>query len=330
MKPSPSPRLSILVAFLAAGLCFAVPAPAQTQPQTQPETPAETPVERKELPPPEIELISPGKAPREELRLTPTLNTPERLKMDMEMSMAMGMNGAPAMPMDMPTTSFTMSSTAIRQIDSETYEVLTVFRDVAADPNHTLAPMLNGPLGSMNGLKMTTISTTRGIVTSIKIEYPSGMDPTMKQQMESMEQSLTQMIAPFPKEPVGKGAKWKVTTRVEIGGIAMEMTSTFELLSNDASGYRLGVSIDQSAQPQNVASPQLPPGATMKLTKMTGTGSGESLFERTSFLPVTAKSTADNSIKMTVDMQGTTMDMTNDTSMTMTMTMERRKPNAKP
>ncbi|MCA9279124.1 MAG: hypothetical protein H6815_14190 [Phycisphaeraceae bacterium] len=319
-RMTPMTRMTTTLALLLA--CFGITAPVLAQIET------DAPAEKQDLPAPEIELISPGKAPREELRMSPSLNQTEHLQMIMEMTGETAMSNGMSMPMDMPKMTMLMDTTAIRQIDNETYEIETVYVDITSDPNHEMTPMFEGPFRSMKGMKLRTTSNTRGIVTKVEIAYPPGFDPTMQQQMEAMRQSLTQMMVPLPDQPIGVGAKWKVITRATINSMTVEVASTYELLNRTKDSFKLRISYDQTAASQNVTLPQLPPGTTMKLNKMTGSGSAESEFATATFLPIASKLNMKNAVDMSMDMGGTPIDTTTDTDIA--MTVERVKPDAKP
>ena len=67
------------------------------------------------------------------------------------------------------------------------------------------------------------------------------------------------------------GGKWEVTQPLEVGGMKSVQKSIYEIVSIDATGATMTVSLEQSAAAQKVQSPV--PGADIA-DQITGTGKG--------------------------------------------------------
>ena len=85
---------------------------------------------------------------------------------------------------------------------------------------------------------------------------------------------MTNAFLPLPKEPVGAGAKWKATNQVEAGGIRVTQVNEITLKSISGDNISVELAFNQSAPPQRIQVPELPPDAQVELTGMTGGGKG--------------------------------------------------------
>src|SRR5690606_18687126 len=98
--------------------------------------------------------------------------------------------------------------------------------------------------------------------------------PQLVALLQNLQDGMTNAYLPLPKEPVGPGAKWTATNQVEAGGI--EVTQVNEVTLKSIAGDKLTVDLvfKQSAPAQRIQVPELPPGAQVELTGMTGAGKG--------------------------------------------------------
>ena len=96
--------------------------------------------------------------------------------------------------------------------------------------------------------------------------------------METMQTSFGQMGAPFPEEPVGVGATWRVTSNVELGGMRLDQVTTFALVERSADGGKLDIDLKQSAKPGVIDMPRAGQEA-VDLIRMLTTGKGVVEFD---------------------------------------------------
>ena len=76
---------------------------------------------------------------------------------------------------------------------------------------------LRTQMRSLEGLTGRATVTARGLVREADLKAPPGGSAQMQQSLENLRQSMRQMSAPLPEEPVGKGARWemKISTVME-------------------------------------------------------------------------------------------------------------------
>jgi hypothetical protein len=145
----------------------------------------------------------------------------------------------------------------------------------------------------------------------------SGLDPAVAQQVDGLMNTINQLAAPLPAEPVGEGARWVTRGVAQTMGVELrtEQTSTLRR----AEGRTLVLRIDgtQGAVPGPVDSPQLTEGVTATLEALTGTILGRMTLDLDRLVPT---STADGTVTMRLSAtDGTTTELV---EMTITAVIE--------
>jgi hypothetical protein len=141
----------------------------------------------------------------------------------------------------------------------------------------------------------------------------------MSQMMDQVKDSFSSSSTPFPDEAVGTGAKWEYNTKIKSQGMTMNQTITSELASLEGNHLTLNNTITQNADHQKIQNSSMP-GLKTDLTKMTGSGSGTSTFDLTSFMPSSA--TLDENIEMAMDTDTGKQKLSMAMKMTVNVTME--------
>ncbi len=93
----------------------------------------------------------------------------------------------------------------------------------------------------------------------------------------AMQQLVVETVVPLPEEPVGVGARWRVSMILQRGGALVEQHADYELLAVEAGGRRLKLRADirQDGQAQRMSAAGLPPGATLELVALMWRARGE-------------------------------------------------------
>src|SRR5262249_10525552 len=120
----------------------------------------------------------------------------------------------------------------------------------------------------IKGLTSTGVMSNRGINKKIDVKVPPSSDPQMRQTMDQMRDSLSNMDAPLPEEAVGVGAKWEVKKPVHSQGMTLEQTADYQLVSLEGDLVNVSFTANQSAENQKIQSPGMG-GAQVNLIKMT-------------------------------------------------------------
>jgi hypothetical protein len=152
-----------------------------------------------------------------------------------------------------------------------------------------------------------TISS-RGFNKGAEISLPPNANPQLAQTMGQMKDAISQIAAPVPEEPVGVGGKWEVRMNIKQQSLVIQQVGTYEITAIDGDRIATKTTVEQKADRQPVVNPQMPT-LKMELTRMSGSGTGETTFDLTKGMP--AKATADigNELEMSVDAGGQKQDM---------------------
>ncbi len=275
---------------------------------------------------PQVELLNPGAEPRQPLRLKPAIDVKETtvttLKMDMEIS-ALGRSSPAKSPVSVMT--FETKVTKIDPNGDIHYESAYTNVDITGDTGNTppaVRDAMRAALKSMVGMKGSFIMDNRGFNKGGNFIWPEGADNNLKQMVRQMSKSLEQVASPLPAEAVGKGAKWRVSSSSDFSGIKVNDISTYELASWQDGVASLNVTIEQQANPQNITSPQLPPGTTVTLKSLASQGRGTTTMRLDRLMPVRSTWSVSSNSEMSAKTAGSSQESPITTKMVMEMTLE--------
>ena len=186
-----------------------------------------------------------------------------------------------------------------------------------------LSPMRTSLKGAV-GLRGTGLMSSRGFTKEADFEMPGGIDPMAVQHLESLKQSIKQLSAPLPKEPVGVGAEWRVDQIITMNGMMIKQTSTFKLTKIEGDRLQLDVKVKQTASAQTISPPGAPAGTTVNLNSLDSEGSGKMVLMLTQLMPINSQMNVTSDSSMSIDAQGRKQDMSQ--HMEMSVEMETREP----
>jgi hypothetical protein len=116
---------------------------------------------------------------------------------------------------------------------------------------------------------------------------PAGADALVKQQVDRMNDAMSQWSVLLPDEAVGLGARWQIMRPITAGTfLRVSQTKTFTLKEFSARTFSVTVDVAQKADPQSVSTIDgLPARTSVHLDSMSGTGSGSMTIGVASFTP---------------------------------------------
>ena len=275
----------------------------------------------------QVELLNPGVEPRQQLRLKPAIDVKETtvmtLKVDMEIS-ALG-RSSPVAKSPVSVMTFETKVTKIDPNGDIHYEFAYTNADITGDSGNTPPAALDAmrsTLKSIVGVKGSFIMDNRGFHKGGNFILPQGADNNLKKMVEQMSKSIEQLTSPLPAEAVGKGAKWRVSSSSDFSGLNVNDISTYELASWQDGVASLNVSIEQQANPQNITSPQLPPGTTLTLKSFASQGRGKVTARLDRLMPFRSTVSVSSNSEMSGKNAGSSEELTITTKMAMEMTLE--------
>jgi len=276
---------------------------------------------------PQVELLNPGVEPRQQLRLKPAIDVKETTVMTVKMDMEISASGrsSPAAKIPVSVMTFETKVTKIDPNGDIHYEFAYTNADITGDTGNTppaARDAMRSALKSMVGMKGSFIMDNRGFHKGGNFILPQGADNNLKQMVGQMSKSIEQLTSPLPAEAVGKGAKWRVSSSSDFMGMNVNDISTYELASWQDGVASLNVSIEQQANPQNITSPQLPPGTTLTLKSLASQGRGATTMRLDRLMPFRSTASVSSNSEMSAKNAGSSEELTITTKMVMEMTLE--------
>jgi len=292
-------RTRFSIAVLA--VCLFTPLTALAQP-------GETDAVESRANEPVIELIDRGQSPRQALRLEPKVGQKQSLTMAMDMEMGTSMGGMTMPSQLLPTTVMTIE-TVVKAIKPNG-DIVLAFEITDTDLRNTdraepfVAQAMRTSMESIEGLKGTSTTSSRGITRQGDISVPQEADEQTKAQFDQVENTITSLGVPFPIEEIGVGAKWTVTTMLNTNGITLEQITDCELVKIKGDSVQIRTKVRQSAKPQQFNAPGMPAGAQIKLTNFEGSGTSLFTILLDEMLPRKTESTVDIDIDVEISGAG--------------------------
>ena len=275
----------------------------------------------------QIELISEGAEPRQELRLKPTIGTKETANMRMNIDMMTSMAGKTSPALKMPATVITFES-VVKNVESNgdiNYDFTYTDADVVGDTNLPPAAVaqMRAEMKKLKKFKGSVAIDNRGQTKKANFTIPPGSDPSFKQMIGQMSNSIEQISAPLPQQAVGIGAKWQVTNGVNVSGMAINQVATYELVDFKDGVATLNINLAQQAlKPQKLNLPQSPKGVTVTLKSYIGSGQGRALVRINKLTPITSTMTMRASSQISTVVPNTKEELTLDQQMSMLLSIE--------
>lgn len=266
----------------------------------------------------QVTLIEAGGAPRRPLRYRFKAGDTVEMTMDMTMAMGIEFGGKVVPPQAMPTMRMVFEF-AVRRVSPAGESTLAfLLKEVSLVGTSGFTPeqqkQILAVIGTVKGFQGTVVVTSRGVTKSVTYKTPPGMSPQAKQLIGNLSNQMKQLSTPFPVEPVGVGARWRVVIPIQGPPITLASQLEFQLVARGAAGPRLKVKISGWAPPQAMQLPELQ-GMSARLKSLSVTGSGEmelSLSRPASTATLTAKQSMESvfdvagqpqSMKMNMDMK---------------------------
>ncbi len=270
---------------------------------------------------PTLEVLEPGTEPRKKLRYTFREGQSDELEMTQKMTMSMRL-GNDVMPKTPAPQTRIVMKLAITALENDIATADFRVTDATLSPSAGAPPGVGAGvdhlLQDLKSYKGTQRVDRRGILLSFDQDTSGISNPQVSQMMNSMEQSMNQMMAPLPEEAIGKGATWRTVTHVDQFGLKLTQTTLFEVLSIDERGLDMNVVLSQTAPAGKISAPGLPLGMSVDLVSMDSSGKAKMRIDLDRLVP---KSNMDMTVKMKMKVPEVAGPGTGDQIMAMTMDM---------
>lgn len=261
------------------------------------------PSARADTPPPAdapvVRLITAGRAPTRTLRLIVRPGFHQTVTMTMGMVMAMQSAGKDLVPMTrIPEVRTTLELDAVGIVgDGDLRCTFKITRaELAPDPraNPAVVAAMKQAILGLDGLSGFVVMTSRGFTREADFQVGATVDPQLKELLNGMRQSLYQLSAPLPAEPVGKGARWETTTKLEMNGMSLGQIGTYDLVELSGNSAKLDVSLKQTAGNQKIQRN----GMSVDLISLASSGTGHMALDFTRLIAAPATISVKSAMEM--------------------------------
>jgi hypothetical protein len=141
-------------------------------------------------------------------------------------------------------------------------------------------------LSAIEELSGTAVVSSCGLTRRISISPGSVVDSGATGQMvEQVRQTLSDVAAPFPDEPVGRGARWQKLSQLASKDRRITQTDTFTLVELAADHGAVDDVLAQTAPAQPLVAPGQPPGEETRLESALTSGGDKTRFDFTRLIP---------------------------------------------
>lgn len=281
-------------------------------------------IETVEIPPrpaPKVTVDDPGQEPRELLRLHPTKGDVDELEMSVgiRMSMRNGMQNMPAIPV--PTTK-TRLRAEVEDVGADGFSVRHAVEgvEVVSTPQtpEMVVTKVKESVEPLTQYRAVMRMDERGAVLGGTVEIPRDLPAMVHQTMQQMTESLGQLAAPLPEEPVGVGARWTAVHEIQQNGMKMRQTGHYSLLEREGDRLQLEVTIEQELLDPNVSPPGML-GGSARVGRFDSSGHGSLDLDLARITPASMSVTVDLSMEMDITVLGNSQHMEMDMGMDMDM-----------
>ena len=252
-----------------------------------------------------LTVLSEGIEPRRVISYRSQIGLKQSAELTMEMHMGMTMEGTdfPKQSFDTPLPTVIMSLTAeIIDIEDGITTASFGYGDVklekGGDPE--LYKAMETTMQSLTKVKGSTSYDSRGNVIDFSVEIPDDMPAELMQYLEQTKDLISQMMFPLPDVPLGLGASWQVVQPITNQGMTITQKTTYTIMEMDETFITFYTDLQQSAAPQKLDVPDLPPTATIELESFTGHGRGRVTISLDSLFPTSSKSSGESDMTMLI------------------------------
>lgn len=265
-----------------------------------------------------VRLVHAGKGKKVALRMTPTVGRTDTIRTTNTIEMSMEMMGMTAPSIDVPPTWMDLTYAVTEVLDDGSYKAHVVV--AATGMAETAAPeIVTGPiLEALEGMKGFSADLhVAATGQPLSADYALPEEGELSDQLRQLTEGLGNVSAPFPAEPIGKGATWEALTRVENGGIEVFQRSQYTLLSRTKDQVSIASTVEQTLAP-GASLPGLPDGAGGEVSAFSSKGDGTYNMALDRAVPDVAAVAVDLAMTVSITGEGMPMGM----GMTMGMAMK--------
>lgn len=256
-----------------------------------------------------IELLAPGDAPRSPLRMAVPEGATALATMQMSQSIKQTMAGREINSVTTPPIEVRMHASAGAPAASGNVPVSYSYSDAGIVDDGSLTAeqraQYDAAFAPLNSLAGTGTLTPRNQFVDSEITGLDQQDVSTAQLLTQLSDQFDTMTVGFPREAVGVGAQWKLTSNLTLNGIKVRQTTKYTLQQREGDRVVLDVELVQTAPPQRTSIAGLPQGAKVEIVKWKASGSGTTTLSLVQpVLPVESTMRMDGNQRLAVTVDG--------------------------
>jgi hypothetical protein len=246
---------------------------------------------QEQLPTPTVELIAPGRAPLEPIRLSPPTGAVQRSTMTVDFSIQQsGVSSARVKP---PPVRATIETTLQGTTPDGNLQVTFSYPSFdllrGGDASASERRRFKQAFAGLTGLSGQLTLTPQGVLVDSSLNVPPDLDPSVSSVVTQLGDQLRTLSIPFPAEAVGVGGRWRAMTDLSLNGIQARQVYEYTLKKRTGGTLVIGVTGTQTADRQTVDLPNVASGARLEVRKFKTTFRGENTVELASVLPTASQ-----------------------------------------
>jgi hypothetical protein len=256
-----------------------------------------------------VTLIAAGHAPRAPLRVTMTAGQTVQGAMEMTESVKQSLEGIPFNDVTTPPIRIIVHVNVASVAPNGDAQVSLSYSDVGVVDDGSLddatLAQYQTALGPLSGISATGTLTSRNRLRHTQYAGLDQLDRATSQTVSQLADEVGVLTVPYPKRPVGVGARWRAVSTIHSNGLSVRQAFTYTLRERHGNEIALDVAISQTAPPQQARFPGMPTGAEAELVRWRGTGSGRISMDLTEpLLSIATSSTVRERIIFKVRAEG--------------------------
>jgi hypothetical protein len=239
-----------------------------------------------------MKLLDAGQSPRRTLRYEWRLDQKEQLSMELRTAVSTENMGGPQAEVPLPAVRIVIAVdpqniTPDRDL-RYVWRVTSATVDAADETPAQIAEGIRAEVAEIARLSGGALVTNRGLAKEVTIDTRGGGKPSGTGQMaETIRQTLRDIAAPLPDEPVGIGARWRKLSQSDDNDTLVTQAETFRLAELQGDRGALDDSLAQTAPPQVLPAPALQ-GTRTRMESMLASGQARVRFDLSRLVPQTS------------------------------------------
>ena len=226
-------------------------------------------------PPTTVELIAEGSEPRQKLIVESRSEAPTGINIDLQQHVIERIAGKNASKTAMPRVVFEGTLQTIAS-DSDSFTYIMVFDAIRVFKTKGMEKGTDRSLRNhwkrLRGMKYHANVSTRGILRSAKLTFPTQPHAALATPLQSLQETLRSNQTPLPDVAIGVGAQWQVQENTTRDGVGMHRIRKWTLKKRGSTIQLTGKLVD-TGDPAAIDIGDLPKDMRATVTAVGGEGS---------------------------------------------------------